>query len=186
VDLGELSAKGLRLGMTNVSDAWLLDWVRLFSKRIPAAERPGGTLAGSVFFASARKGAEAEWQGEVHGEIDGVMPWKGAESEFAVHPVSVNSSAAGFVLEPMDLMAPGKTPGLVMSGTATKAGYTLTLSGSATEAQMVALRGLAPPLGDGMEEVVREGKVDVTCARAWGGAQSCAAAAVKAPRRRRR
>jgi hypothetical protein len=186
VDLAELSAKGLRVGMTNVSDAWLLDWARLFSQRIPAGERPGGTLAGTGLFASARKGAAAEWQGEVHGEIDGVMPWKPVESGFAVHPVSVSSSAAGFVLEPMELMAPEKTPGLVMSGSATKTGYALTLSGSATEAQVMALRGLAPPLGDGMAGVVREGKVDVTCARAWGGAQSCAAAAVKAPRRRRR
>jgi hypothetical protein len=182
VDLSELSAKGLRVGMTNVSDAWLLDWARLFSQRIPAAERPGGTLAGSVVF----EGRAAEWQGEVHGEIDGVMPWKGAESGFAVHPVAVSSSAAGFVLEPMELMPPGKTPGLVMSGTATKTGYTLTLSGSATEAQMVALRGVAPPLGDGVGEVVREGKVDVTCARAWGAAQTCGAGVVKGPRRRRR
>ena len=73
-----------------------------------------------------------------------------------------------------------------MSGTATKEGYSLTLSGSATEAQVMALRGLAPPLGDGLAGVVREGKVDVTCEREWGGAQSCAAAAAKAPRRRRR
>jgi hypothetical protein len=186
VDLSELSATGLRVGMTSVSDAWLLDWARLFSQRIPAGERPGGTFAGSVSFDSARMGAAAEWQGEVHGEIDGVMPWKGAESGFTVHPVAVRGSAAGFVLEPMELMPAGKAQGLVMSGTATKTGYTLTLKGEATEAQMVALRALAPPLGDGLGEVVREGMVEVTCAREWGGAQTCGVGVVKGPRRRRR
>lgn len=196
VDLSSLNAAELRVGMTHVSDAWLLDWARLFSQRIPAGERPGGTLAGSVLFASARRGAAAEWQGEVHGEIDGVMPWKGAESEFVVHPVAVSSSAAGFVLAPMDLMPAGKTPGLVMSGTATKAGYTLMLSGSATEAQVKALREVAPPLGDGLARVLDEPtvagaavklmKVDVTCARAWGSAQSCATVAPAAPKRKRR
>jgi AsmA protein len=195
VDLTTQDATGLRVGMTNVADAWLLDWGRLFSQRIPAGERPGGTMAGSVLFASARRGRPASWQGEFHGEIDGVLPWKDAESEYLVHPVSVTTSADGvaeFVLTPFVLTPPGKTPALMMSGMATKSDYTLHFMGTATEAQVQALRALAPPLADGLSGVLGGGaaarvmKVDVTCTRAWGAGQTCAANAVVAPKRRRR
>jgi hypothetical protein len=196
VDLTTLDATGLRVGMTNVSDAWLLDWARLFSQRIPAGERPGGTMAGSVLFASARRGRAASWQGEFHGGIDGVLPWKDVESEYLVHPVSVTTSADGvaeFVLTPFVLTPPGKTPALTLTGTATRSGLALTLMGTATEAQVRALRALAPPLGDGLSGVLgtdgvaaRVMKVDVTCTRAWGSGQTCAAGAAVAPKRRRR
>jgi hypothetical protein len=177
VDLPTLDATGLRVGMTGVPNAWLLDWARLFSQRIPAGERPGGTVAGTVLFTSARKGAKADWQGALHGEIDGAT----------VHPVAVTTRAEGFVLAPFSL-----TPTLGMTGMATKTGYALTLSGTATEAQVVALRALAPPLGDGLPEALDGGaaakavKLDVTCERAWGAAQRCAAAAVDSRRRRGR
>lgn len=193
-DLSTVDALGLRVGMTSVPDAWLLDWARLFSQRIPAGERPGGTVAGSVLFGSAKKGKPAEWQGEFHGEIDGVMPGSGAGT---VHPISVTTKAvdghglAGFVLAPFSL-----TPTLVLTGTATKTGYALQLSGTTTEAKVMALRALAPPLGDGLAEVldgpvatgaaVKLMKIEVTCSRAWGSAQSCAAGVPATPKRRRR
>ncbi len=110
---------------------------------------------------------------------------KEAESGYLVHPVTVTSKASdeGFVLMPVNLTPPGRTPALVMSGTATEAGYTLHFAGTATEAQVRALRALAPPLGDGLQEVVKPDgvggvakgeavrvmKVDATCSRAWGG-----------------
>jgi hypothetical protein len=181
--------------MTNVSDAWLLDWARLFSQRIPAGERPGGTMAGSVLFASARRGRAASWQGEFHGDVEGEMPWASPDSLFVLHPISVTTSAdgvAGFVLTPFSLTPPGKTPALTLTGTATRSGLALTLMGTATEAQMQALRALAPPLGDGLSGVLGDGaaarvmKVDVTCTRTWGAGQTCAASAVAAPKRRRR
>jgi AsmA protein len=208
VDLSTLDATGLRVGMTHVPDAWLLDWVRLFSQRIPANERPGGVVAGSVLFSSAQKGRAAQWQGEFHGDLMGEMPWASPGSLFVMHPISVTTSAvgaggaAGFVLAAFDLTPPGKTPALVLSGTATRSGYTLTLMGPATEAQVVALRALAPPLGDRMAEALagpavagsaakggvagaRVMKVDVTCTRAWGAAQTCAASAPVVAKRRR-
>ncbi len=58
VDLSTQEAQGLRVGMTNVPDAWLLDWARLFSQRIPAGEQPEGTVAGSVLYAECAEGAD--------------------------------------------------------------------------------------------------------------------------------
>jgi hypothetical protein len=183
VDLTTLDTAGLRVGMTNVPDAWLLDWARLFTQRIPAGERPGGTVAGSVLYTGARKG----WEGEFHGDVDGRLPWK-AE---VVQPMVVTAGEGGFVLTPFSLTLPGKS-GLTLSGAATRAGVTLRVVGSATEAQVVALRGLAPPVGDGVERALGVGgaeervmKVDVTCSRAWGAGQVCGESAPVVAKRRR-
>ncbi|MGC9200206.1 MAG: AsmA family protein [Acidobacteriaceae bacterium] len=219
----------LRVAMAGVPNTWLLDWARLFSQRIPPDESPGGTMAGSILLTSAqpkatshepggsaRRGqrrakpmgmpgaAGKEWQGSLQGEIVGVLPWKGANREGFVHPVSFAVGADGgggsmeFVLAPFDLTPPGKTGPLVLSGTAGRDGYTLKLTGMATGAQVGALRALAPPLGDGLKEALPEPrgrggaratqalKIDVTCMRSWGGPQGCSATKPEAARRRRR
>jgi hypothetical protein len=207
VDLSTQEAAGVRVGMTNVPDAWLLDWVRLFSQRIPAGEHPEGSVAGSMLLTSARKGKVARWEGEFRGEIVGLLPWVGAESVYLVHPVTLTSRATeeGFVLTPLSLTPPGRTPALTLSGMSTKSGYTLHFAGTATEAQLHSLRALAPPLGDGLEEVVKTDgvgltakgeaakgeagrvmKVDATCVRAWGSGQTCAAGEAAVAKRRRR
>jgi AsmA protein len=192
VDLSTLESEGLRVGMTGVPDAWLLDWARLFSQRIPVGEHPSGTVAGSVLFASARKGEAARWDGEFHGEIVGLLPWMGTEeSVYLEHPFTLTTSTAeaGLVLAPVSLTPPGKGSGLVLSGVATRSGLTLHVAGTATEGQLEGLRALAPPLGDGLEEVVPvvkgELRVDVTCTRVWGGGQTCAAVEAAAKRRER-
>jgi hypothetical protein len=214
VDLSALSVSGLRVGMTNIHDSWLLDWVRLFSQRIPAGERPGGTVAGSVAL-----NAHSAWQGEVHGDVVGKMPWKDADGDFVEHPISLTSSDGEFVLTPLSLMAEvkaqdsknskepdskrhdprnskgqdSKTPGLVLSGTVTRSGYTVRLAGAATMEQVDGLRKVTPPLGDGLDQALSGGgdaekamKIDVTCRRSWGAAQTCAATASEAPKRRHR
>jgi len=193
-DLSGLESGGVRVGMTNVPDAWLLDWARLFSQRIPAGEHPEGTVAGTVTLGKARKGEPARWEGEVHGEIVGLLPWmREAESSYLVHTVTLTSKAGdeGFVLTPMNLTPPGKGSGLVMSGLAARTGYTLRFSGTATEAQVRGLRALAPPLGDGLEEVakgdgVRGLKVEATCTRVWGAGQTCVADGATVAKRKRR
>ena len=208
-DSAAMETAGLRVGMTNVPDAWLLDWVRLFSQRIPAGEHPEGTVSGSVLLTSAHKLQPARWEGEFRGEIVGLLPWmREAESGYLVHTVTLASKAGaeGFVLTPLSLTPPGRGSGLTLGGVVTKTGYTLHFAGTASEAQLEALRALAPPLGDGLDEVVRpEGavdgvskgevakaeagrglKVDATCTRAWGSGQTCAAGAPAVAKRRRR
>jgi len=199
VDLSNLSAGGLSVGMTDIPNVWLLDWARLFSQRIPAGERPGGMVSGRVALVAGQKGAAASWQGEIHGNLVSSVARKPGESKAVDHPISIASSKpggsgkAGFVLAPLSLTS-GKTEALTLSGEATVSGYTLRLTGTATAQQVLALRSTLPPLGDGLQGVLPEGgatklmKIDVTCTRAWGAGQTCAAGvepAKKGSRRRR-
>jgi AsmA protein len=204
VDLSDLSVQeteGLRVGMTAVPNAWLLDWVRLYSQRIPAGQHPGGTVTGSVALAAAHKGEAAQWEGEFHGVMVGVLPWTGTEGELLEHPFTLTASSAlstsngeaGFVLAPFSLTPPGKGSALTLSGVATRAGLTLRYAGTATDAQLQALREVAPPLADGLEDLVKTDgdavgrvvKVDAACTRAWGAGQTCAVVEVAIPKRRR-
>jgi len=212
LDAGGLGDSGLHVGMTDIPNAWLLDWARLFSQRIPAGERPGGVVAGSVALVAGRKGAEASWQGEIHGDLVSSVGMKAGESAGVEHPISISSGEpgvsgkvgkagkkgkaarggeAGFVLAPLSLTS-GKTEALTLGGEATAAGYTLRLTGTATGAQVLALRSTLPPLGDGLQGVLPEGgatklmKIDVTCTRVWGAGQTCAVNAAKPVARRRR
>lgn len=204
-----LSAGGLHVGMTEIPNAWLLDWARLFSQRIPAAERPGGAVSGSVALVAGRKGSTASWQGEIHGDMVSNAARKAGESKAVDHPILITSKGfgvsgkagknrkvagngeAGFVLAPLTLNS-GKTEALTLSGEATASGYTLRLAGTATAAQVQALQSTLPPLGDGLQGVLAEGaatklmKIDVTCTRAWGAGQTCVANAAKPAARRHR
>jgi AsmA family len=206
-DAATLDTAGVRVGMTNVPDAWLLDWVRLFSQRIPAGERPEGMVAGSMLLTSPGKKQPARWEGEFRGEMVGLLPWmREAESGYLVHTVTLTSKTAeeGFVLTPLSLTPPGRSGALTLGGVATTSGLTLHFAGTASEAQIKALRALAPPLGDGLEEVLKPDgvvatgngvakgeagrvmKVDATCTRAWGAGQTCVAGAPVVAKRRRR
>ena len=199
VDLSELTAEGLRVGMTAVPNAWLLDWARLFSQRIPGSDHPGGSVAGSVAMAQAKDGADARWEGEFHGELIGALPWAPGDSAFMVHPFTLTTSSgdAGLVLAPFSFAPPGTVAGLTMSGSATRTGLTLRFTGTATEEELKGLRGMMPPLADGLEAAVKADgvggkdasgrvvKVDAACARVWGGGQVCEAGDGAAARRRR-
>lgn len=184
-------ATGLRVGMTNVADSWLLDWARLFSQRIPAKESPQGQLAGSVVLAPGIAGESPNWQGEFHGEIGGKLPWETEKNPFVLHPVSVSVDSGKMTLVPMSLSAPGKSV-LTISGEATPRQYVVHLSGEAKPKELNSLRGMLPVLGDGLETAVpelnaapvtaaAEAKVDaekplklnVTCTRVWPAAQIC-------------
>jgi hypothetical protein len=199
-----LGATGMRVGSAGVPEAWLLDWARLFSSRIPAKEAGAGDVSGSLVYVPGGVG----WQGEVRGDGGHGLPgFRGdaAGADVAKRPeFVVTATPAGMVLEPVNLMAVGRTgalvdgkaaslvdgkaaslvdvkaASLVLSGVVTKAGYSLRLAGAATKAQVQALEGTMPPLTDGLEKALpaavddRPMKVDVTCSRSWGGAQVCA------------
>ncbi len=240
-------APELRLEMTSVPNAWLLDWARLFSQRIPPEEHPGGTMDGSVVLRGQREASwggiqccgrsgaagseglsfpsvvKAAWQGGFHGEIDGLMPWKPVEGGPAAYPVSVMAGvtksaerkqrkahdATEFILTPIHLTPPGShrgsKPGLTLSGSATCSGYTLTLTGEATQTQLAQLQALAPPLGDGLPEALKSNipakiakgnskpdaaarsmPIDVSCTRGWGESQTCREGPAAKPKRRRK
>lgn len=178
---------GLRLGMTNVADSYVLDWARLFSQRVPAADEPRGVVAGSVTYSPD---AGEGWQGEFHARVAGPLPWatKASAAETAAEPmtISVSANQETLTLAPLNV-APAstaeKTGPLELSGEATPQGYSLHLTGVATVRELESMRGTLPPLADGLEAGVpgwKSGedkplKVDVACSRAWGGVQSCVA-----------
>jgi AsmA protein len=175
VDLQGLSAPGfgatgLRVGMSHVPESWCLDWVRLFSIRVPAKESPRGVVAGSMVLVPTTSDAVSSWQGEFHADLDGgseaVKKTDGDEQVkgVAVMPVSLPSqivmTVAGpgptFTLSPLNLSQFAKLPALVLTGSATARSYSLHLSGSATAPELESLRGMMPALGDGLETAVPE------------------------------
>ena len=178
---------GLRLGMTDVADSYVLDWARLFSQRIPVKDEPRGTVAGSVTYSAA---ATEGWQGEFHASVNGRRPWEPvAASTPAETPepltISVSANQMTLTLAPLNLMPAAKAAGLEVVGSATPQSYTLRLAGTGTAAEVRSVLGTLPPLGDGAEAALpvlkdasdKPVKVDVTCTRSWGAVQSCAAAA---------
>ncbi len=220
-----VGTSGVRVGSPAIPERWLLDWARLFSRRIPAAESGVGNVAGSVILVrvQGRPGASkpsapklsaantgalqpgAFWQGTVHGDMGDVLPVSSplsARTDLKHPGVSVTFASGGAVLAPLDLMPPGKTPPLILSGTANRQGYRVNLQGTATAQQIQSLRAKFPPLTDGLEQALpatpatTEGssldkpmKIDVTCTRIWGAGQTCAeiaAAPAKKPRHHRR
>jgi len=187
LDLTGLHTSGLRLGMTNVPDAWLLDWARLFSRRVPAGFEPQGKVAGTVTRVPGQG-----WQGEFRDTaefVDRIPPLK---SPPELREFLVASNGDGFALVPVNI-APVDRPALMLSGTAGRQGYAVQLVGTATPQEVGVLVSVLPPLGDGLDHVLPGSgsaavKVDVVCTRAWGGVQSCSAVKaqepVKKPRRR--
>jgi hypothetical protein len=222
IDLGGLETNGagvtgLRVGSPAVPERWLLDWARLFSRRIPAAESGAGNVGGSVVLgpgqssAGAASGGAAKqtalqpgagWQGQVHGDMGDMLPGPLPASGVAdlKRPgFSITFASGAAVLAPLNLMPPGKTPPLILSGTANRQGYKMSLQGTATAQQIRSLRVMFPPLTDGLEQALpasaeasgvdKPMKIDVTCTRVWGTAQTCAelaAAPAKKTRRHRR
>ncbi|QMV19083.1 AsmA family protein [Granulicella sp. 5B5] len=174
---------GLRLGMTNVADSYVLDWARLFSQRIPVQDEPRGVVAGSVTYSPD---ATEGWLGEFHARVAGPLPWAAKPVPAgATEPmtISVSANQRMLTLAPLSLAPTVKAAPLELAGHATLRGYTLRLAGSATVQELQSMRGTLPPLADGLEAALpglktagdRPLKVDVTCSRVWGGVQSCAA-----------
>ncbi len=194
VQRGEHGVHGLRLGLTNVANSYVMDWARLFSERVPAKLATQGTTAGSMVYVPGSESG-AGWQGEFHMEVRPAEE-DAVASAHAPQTLSFVANQMQITLQPLGVSAAKAAP-LVLAGEATMQGYSLRLVGTATVAQLQGLRGLLPPFGDGVEAVVPELadakapqekplKVNVTCARVWGGKQMCSeAAVVAAPRRRR-
>lgn len=185
VDLSRLTATGVQIGSPGTSEELLVNLLRLFSQRIPAKHNAGGTLAGS--FTLPQTGRGDAWQGEVHGDLDPLLPWPQPAVSQAF---SVTAHDGGWDLAPVNLLPAGKT--LLLSGTATRESFTLHLAGAATGEEISQLRAQMPPLGDGLSEAVPElavdartpAKIDVTCTRTWNAGQTCKTSAAIAPVKR--
>jgi hypothetical protein len=179
IDLTHPASTSARIGTPDVSERWLLSWAGLFSDKISVKDGCGGLMRGSVVYMSGSNDPKA-WQGQLEGQVGEIagLPSNGTTgaSSFVIA-----GAGDGFVLQPVNLMPLGKTPPLMLSGSINRQGYLLNLNGTATEPQLRALELLAPPLGDGLDKEMpalfidgtKPAKVDVTCARQWGGMENC-------------
>ena len=183
VDLARLHSTGLRLGMSNVPDAWVVDWARLFSQRIPATFQPKGTVAGSIDRASD---TPAGWRGEFHDTVDLPIakpaPTEKPRTEprvFSFTPGMDPSGAPAILFAPVNVAPAEKSP-LILSGILTRQMYSLDLDGTASPTELDNLIALLPPLGDGLSQVLpakdtESIRVDVTCQRHWNTQPTCTA-----------
>ena len=173
------SAPGLQVGSPGVSEAWLMDWARLFSQRIPETEDGKGTVHGSLSLVPVSAGLDGRWEGQIEGDIANLL----GPSPASAHPTfSITTADNSAVLAPVNLLPPDAPTTLMLSGSANSDGYTLRLDGTLTPAQMSKLRAAAPPLSDGMQEAApqlfdatetKPIKVDITCTRQWKAGQTC-------------
>jgi AsmA protein len=186
LDLSHVKDTRIQIGSPGVSEDWLLDWARMFFERIPACASCGASMVqGSLVYLGGAEAAGGRWQGSVDGPLDFLA--NPAEPDAAANtgrPQFVISSAGDvFVLEPVNLMPPGKMPPLTLSGSFDKNGYTLSIDGTATEAQMRRLEISMPPFGVGLDKLLpdlfrdatKSAKVSVLCSRKWGSdsAETC-------------
>ena len=173
------SAPGLQVGSPGISEAWLMDWARLFSQRLPATEEVKGTVHGTLSLVPISAGLDGRWEGQIEGDIANLL----SPSPASAHPTfSMTAADNSAVLAPVNLLPPDAPTTLMLSGSADPNGYILRLDGTLTPAQMMKLRAAAPPLSDGMQEAApqlfdatatKPIKIDITCSRQWKAGQTC-------------
>lgn len=214
LDLTSRVPVNLRVGSPSTPQAWVLEWARLFTQRLPAQEHGAGDVSGSLVYTPTPATDDFDWNGTITGDLGELVkaadkeepgagrgaagPHPSAEPEKPQFTLTVAN--AGVMLAPLNLMPAGHAP-LTLAATITRQSYTLSLNGSATVAQLQALGHEAPPLADGLSAAMpqlkeasddKELSVNVSCTRAWNAEQTCSAAApaalkpaVKRTRRRR-
>ncbi len=201
LDLTSRHAAGATVGMTGVPEAWLLNWARLFSQRLPANASWGGTVSGSIGNAAApAESVPPFWSGVFTTSVSAAAPngipdrSKIKTGEPGPPSLALAFGQGSLTLQPVNL-ATGDDPPLILSGTATPELYRLQLSGTATPAELSRLTALLPPLGDGVPQALEAPpaaltpasapatgtsapatapmRIDLLCTRAWGGPQTC-------------
>jgi hypothetical protein len=190
-DVRRLSSASVQIGTAGIPASTLLDWLRVFSARVPPDLTAAGKLTGSF---SYEPGPRGHWNGDMllagadlHGSRAGTsslvegdvaagwMPAPGGDGRHG-RRASVSLPSDGFVLAPTSLALGGKEPA-VLEGRFDASGYTLHLSGMASYARLIALANALPQLGDGLTEVLPTNRaagpfrIDLTATRPWGGAQ---------------
>jgi AsmA protein len=190
-DVRRLSSGSVQVGTAGIPASTLLDWLRVFSPRVPQDLIAAGKLTGSF---SYQPGARERWSGEMllagadlHGSkagtaslvegdvVAGWLPVPAGDGRRA-RRAAVSLPGEGFVLAPASLALGGKEPA-VLEGRFDADGYTLHLSGMASYARLTALAEALPQLGDGLVDVLPTNRaagpfrIDLTATREWGGMQ---------------
>ncbi|HEX5284182.1 MAG TPA: AsmA family protein [Bryocella sp.] len=172
---------------------WVFGWMRLFSARIPAEPRVQGTVdADLVHLAQTPL---TNWNGTLtltmpvqarraNGEI---VPVKGeTEVPSQTFDATLDSAAQGWTasLKPTPLrLGPGAD--LTLSGQASPTGYSFTIAGDASEAQLTSITHALPQIADSTGLVPTENStaadvihpIALSCTRVLSGGQVCSAPA---------
>ncbi len=177
---------------------WIFEWMRLFSARIPAEPRVQGTVDADLVHLGQTP--LTNWNGTVtltmpvqprraNGEIVSV---KGeAEMPSQTFEATLGSSDGGWTASlnatPLRL---GPGADLVLSGQASPTGYSFTVAGNASEAQLASITHALPQVADSTGLVATSSStgadaihpIALSCTRVLSGGQVCSAPA--APPRR--
>jgi len=188
IDLSALENTRVQIGSPGVSEGWLLDWARLFTQHLPSCESCSNSMVqGSMVYLGGADAASGRWQGRVEGPLGFLA--SPAETEIGRPQFVIGGAGDEFVIEPVNLMPPGKMPPLTLSGTFDKNGYALGVMGTATEAQMRSIEMAMPPLGEGLDKLLpdvfgdatKASKINVLCTRKWGTEETCAVIPMEIP-----
>jgi AsmA protein len=197
VDLSAPAGAALTAEAKALPVGWLMEWARLFSSRVPAEVPTGGTVDAHF----ERDGAKTGWQGSAVVTLPPLPRADGsaasvAQSKFTFEAVPEAADGLRLLLLPARLETGAQSAmtvsGAVWSDQELRGGYSLTVEGEASAAQVWLAPRYLPPLGDGLDAVMNSVKggpyglqpVGFACVRAWGGLQSCSA--VNAPVKKRR
>jgi AsmA protein len=176
---GPSGISGLELGSGGFPESWVLDWTRLFTRRIPESVTADGKVRGSLTLSSTHPPV---WLGTVTG--DTTTP----NSTF-----TVTSDATGFTLAPLNLASTPKAPPLILAGDLNPQRYTFTLTGTATPDELTNLRTMVPPLAEGLDSALPAAalsspdaapkplKLAIRCTRPWQSSQTCTLATPEPP-----
>ncbi len=198
VDLSSPASAALTAEAKSLPVSWLMEWARLFSSRVPSDLH----TEGSVDAHFERDGLGQGWTGSAVVSLPALPLADGttgvtAQSKFTFQAVPEVADGLRLVLLPSKLETSAGTAmtvsGAVWSDQELRGGYSLTVEGEASAAQVWLVPRYLPPLGDGLDSLVNGmasgayglQPVGFECERVWGGTQSCSAVSAPVKKRRR-
>lgn len=147
VDLVSRHATGLALSLTHVPDNYVLEWAKLFSQRLQSTVAPEGAISATGTWIPTTPTQPGWWKAEAHAELPQL-----STADPRLSAPTIAGTPQGFSLGAVNIAPAGK-PALNLSGMVTRSSYSYTLSGTASPDELRSFIALAPPLGDGLDQV---------------------------------
>lgn len=187
-DIHDANSIDLQIGTARLPASTLLDWARVLSSRIPGGLTATGTLSGSLSRQNSGRLATPFWSGQAQVKdlvldgpaVVGAPLVIGSVTLQAAAPTRGFSRPGAFPslrLAPINLDLGSRDPAS-LEGSMDLSGYTLRLSGSALVPRLLALSAIVPQFGDGLPEVLPEGRIsgpvrlNLGAVRNWNGGQT--------------
>jgi len=197
-----IESSSLQLGTSGIPASRLVSWMRAISPHVPADLAATGILTGSLSYEGAAPTTKTatdtgHWQGQLTlSDASLNLPGTGGDAatlfsgDIHLHSVGRDATprrratalakppAHGFVLAPAPLFLGGHDPA-TLEGHFDSTGYTLHLTGSATQDRLETFAQALPPIGDGLLKALPPSRpdatafhIDLTATRPWKGTQT--------------